>query len=233
MPLEKTPCICQVEGELLKQQRVNFSPTKQNYRPPWKLRRRWEACWDMLRRNGGQILSYFREGNIPADILSNVALRHVSFIWWDSVIAAIRVPVNEDRMLQIQVMLSLYGFVLPFLNNGLCLCTNLYSKKYKMKRMRNHTCHKGLSQHLFLNLNNGSHGFSPYTHSIFCLKLKTTKCYSIFSITHSPLSFQYLHLKTLLTFYFQFGCAHRTFGHGIQLPLFTRTALQDVEPISP
>ncbi|KAM7472576.1 hypothetical protein LguiA_010759 [Lonicera macranthoides] len=69
-----------------------------NYTPPWKLQRRWEACWSMLDDMEVRSSHIFREGNVLADILSNMALRHVFFVWWDSVIDDIKVAVSEDRL---------------------------------------------------------------------------------------------------------------------------------------
>lgn len=57
---------------------------KPDYILPWKLRRRWERCLSMLERMEFQASHIYREGNVPADILSNVALAHSEFTWWCS-----------------------------------------------------------------------------------------------------------------------------------------------------
>ena len=44
----------------------------------------------------------FREGNQAADILSNVALDHDGFRWWDEAIPPIYSAVYADRIGQVQ-----------------------------------------------------------------------------------------------------------------------------------
>lgn len=66
--------------------------------PKW---RRWDNCLKLLANMEVRASHIFQEGNVPADILSNVALRFDGFFWWemwDYAIPEIRTAVYEDRI---------------------------------------------------------------------------------------------------------------------------------------
>ncbi|KAM7517189.1 hypothetical protein LguiA_006772 [Lonicera macranthoides] len=67
---------------------------KKSHAPPWQLRRRWEKCWAYLDSIEFRFSHVYREGNIPADILSNYALSFDVFKWWDDVIPEIQKAVS-------------------------------------------------------------------------------------------------------------------------------------------
>ena len=68
------------------------------YRPHWKIRRRWEKCHRLLLTMDIRTSHIYREANVPADIMSNIALNFDDFHWWDSVFPAIGVAVTEDMI---------------------------------------------------------------------------------------------------------------------------------------
>ena len=67
-----------------------------SYIPPWTLRRRWESCLQLLKQMEFRAYHIYREGNVPADILSNVALLYDDFTWWYYPILEIRSAVLAD-----------------------------------------------------------------------------------------------------------------------------------------
>lgn len=68
-----------------------------NFVAPWKISKRWEGCSENASSNG-RVSHIFKEGNIPADIISNVALRYPQLQWWPSRIPEIQPAVLEDRL---------------------------------------------------------------------------------------------------------------------------------------
>ena len=67
-----------------------------NFSPPWQLRRCWERCNMLMESMEVRHSHIFREGNVPADTLSNVALRYSDLQWWDSIIPEILGSVGDD-----------------------------------------------------------------------------------------------------------------------------------------
>lgn len=71
-----------------------------NFDAPWQIRHRWEACLEMLKSMEVRCSHIFREGNIHADIVSNIALLHpqFQFKWWCGSIPEIQKTVIDDRI---------------------------------------------------------------------------------------------------------------------------------------
>ncbi|KAM7497439.1 hypothetical protein LguiA_021853 [Lonicera macranthoides] len=68
------------------------------YLPLWQLCRRQERCLSMLKRMEFRASHIYREGNVPADILSNMALVNSDFTWWSHDISVIRRAVMDDML---------------------------------------------------------------------------------------------------------------------------------------
>jgi len=68
------------------------------YIPPWKLRRRWEKSLQFLSSMEVRASHIYREGNVPADILSNVALTYDYFTWWSYAIPEIQSAVDDNML---------------------------------------------------------------------------------------------------------------------------------------
>ena len=65
---------------------------------PWKIRQRWMACHIMMADMQIRCSHIFREGNVPADIVSNVALLFPNFTWWCGIVPEIKGAVVADRL---------------------------------------------------------------------------------------------------------------------------------------
>ena len=69
--------------------------------PPWQLRRQWERCLRWLQGVEFRTSHIYREGNVAAVILSNVALSYDDFTWRNYVIPYIKHVVLADSVKQI------------------------------------------------------------------------------------------------------------------------------------
>ena len=67
-----------------------------NYHPHWQIRRRWENCIELLSSMEVRSSHIYREGNVPADNFSNVALSCNYLVWWDMDFYDIMMVVNKD-----------------------------------------------------------------------------------------------------------------------------------------
>lgn len=59
------------------------------YKPHWKIRRRWETFQHLLADMDIRTSHIYKEANVLADILSNVTLEFDGFCWWNYVFLAI------------------------------------------------------------------------------------------------------------------------------------------------
>ena len=84
-----------------------------DYVPPWRLRRRWERCLELLKGMEFRASHIYKEGNVPVDVLSNMALAYDDFTWWGYEIPEIRGAILANRL-----GLPMYRFCWCFVLNS-------------------------------------------------------------------------------------------------------------------
>jgi ribonuclease HI len=65
---------------------------------PWSVRNRWDNCLVKISSMNFFVTHVYREGNICADILTNIGLALQTHAWWDHIPSQIASEFNRNRL---------------------------------------------------------------------------------------------------------------------------------------